>query len=46
MAMLVDALELDTPVAAVNGGLFVNEDLTILAQRTIPAAAVTFTGFV
>jgi Cof subfamily protein (haloacid dehalogenase superfamily) len=37
MAMLVDALELDTPIAAFNGGLFVNEDLTILAQKTIPA---------
>jgi Cof subfamily protein (haloacid dehalogenase superfamily) len=37
MAMLFDALGLDTPIAAFNGGLFVDTDLTILAQKTIPA---------
>jgi Cof subfamily protein (haloacid dehalogenase superfamily) len=37
MAMLFDRLELDTPVAAFNGGLFVTRDLAILAQRTVPA---------
>jgi Cof subfamily protein (haloacid dehalogenase superfamily) len=37
MAMLFDALELDTPIAGFNGGLFVDRDLTILAQKTVPA---------
>ncbi len=37
MAMLFDALNIDTPVAGFNGGLFVEPDLTILAQRTVPA---------
>jgi Cof subfamily protein (haloacid dehalogenase superfamily) len=37
MAMLFDALELDTPIAGFNGGLFVERNLTILAQKTVPA---------
>ena len=37
MAMLFDALDLDTPIAGFNGGLFVERDLTILAQKTVPA---------
>lgn len=37
MAMLFDALQRDTPIAGFNGGLFVKQDLTILAQRTVPA---------
>jgi Cof subfamily protein (haloacid dehalogenase superfamily) len=36
MAMLFDALALDTPIAGFNGGLFVHRDLTILAQKTVP----------
>jgi hydroxymethylpyrimidine pyrophosphatase-like HAD family hydrolase len=36
MAMLLDALKIDTPVAAFNGGLFVKPDLTILDQKTVP----------
>jgi Cof subfamily protein (haloacid dehalogenase superfamily) len=36
MAMLFDPLELDTPIAGFNGGLFVERDLAILAQRTVP----------
>jgi Cof subfamily protein (haloacid dehalogenase superfamily) len=36
MAMLFDALALDTPIAGFNGGLFVTPDLTILAQKTVP----------
>src|SRR5215472_2062711 len=36
MAMLFDPLELDTPIAGFNGGLFVKRDLTILVQRTVP----------
>ena len=37
MAMLFDALKLDTPIAGFNGGLFVKPDLSIIAQKTLPA---------
>jgi Cof subfamily protein (haloacid dehalogenase superfamily) len=37
MAMLFEPLDLDTPIAGFNGGLFVNSDLSILEQRTVPA---------
>src|SRR5690349_9460851 len=36
MAMLLDALRLETPIAGFNGGLFVRPDLTILEQKTLP----------
>jgi Cof subfamily protein (haloacid dehalogenase superfamily) len=36
MAMLLDALQLETPIAGFNGGLFVRPDLTILEQKTVP----------
>jgi Cof subfamily protein (haloacid dehalogenase superfamily) len=36
MAMLFDQLELDTPIAGFNGGAFVNRDLSIVEQRTLP----------
>jgi Cof subfamily protein (haloacid dehalogenase superfamily) len=36
MAMLFDALELDTPIAGFNGGLFVDRNLAILTQKTVP----------
>lgn len=36
MAMLLDALRLETPIASFNGGLFVRSDLTILEQKTLP----------
>lgn len=36
MAMLLDPLQLDTPIAGFNGGLFVRPDLTILEQKTLP----------
>jgi len=36
MAMLVDALEIDTPIAGFNGGLFVKADMTILSEKTVP----------
>jgi HAD superfamily hydrolase (TIGR01484 family) len=36
MAMLFDALQLDTPVAGFNGGLFVKPDLSIIEQKTLP----------
>ena len=37
MAMLFDPLDLVTPIAGFNGGLFVKRDLTILTQNTVPA---------
>jgi len=37
MAMLFDALEIETPIAGFNGGLFVERDLSILEQRIVPA---------
>jgi Cof subfamily protein (haloacid dehalogenase superfamily) len=40
MGMLFDPLDLDTPIAGFNGGLFVKRDLTILAQKTVPADVV------
>ena len=44
MAMLFDPLQLTTPIAGFNGGLFVKPDLSILEQKTVPidiaAAAV------
>jgi hypothetical protein len=38
MAMLFDALAIDTPIAGFNGGVFVTRDLTVLAQKMIPEA--------
>jgi len=37
MAMLFDALDIETPIAGFNGGLFVERDLTILNEKTVPA---------
>src|SRR6516164_4147680 len=36
MAMLFDVLDIETPIAGFNGGLFVEPDLTILEQKTVP----------
>lgn len=36
MAMLFDPLDIDTPIAGFNGGLFVNRDLSIIETRTLP----------
>src|SRR5580700_2875726 len=36
MAMLFAPLQLDTPIAGFNGGLFVNRDLSIIQQKTLP----------
>lgn len=38
MSMVLDALDLDTPVAGFNGGLFIKPDRSILEQRTLPEA--------
>ena len=40
MEMLVDPLQLDTPIAAFNGGLLVNKDMQVLEQRVIPQKLV------
>jgi Cof subfamily protein (haloacid dehalogenase superfamily) len=37
MRMLVDPLELHGPIAAFNGGIIVQPDMTIVDERTIPA---------
>jgi Cof subfamily protein (haloacid dehalogenase superfamily) len=36
MAMLLETLKLETPVAGFNGGLFVKPDFSIMAQKTVP----------
>jgi Cof subfamily protein (haloacid dehalogenase superfamily) len=36
MAMLLEALDIDTPLAGFNGGLFVRPDMTILSKKTVP----------
>jgi Cof subfamily protein (haloacid dehalogenase superfamily) len=37
MAMLFDPLNIDTPIAGFNGGLFVKRDLTVLEEKTVSA---------
>lgn len=37
MAMLLDPLQLDAPIAGFNGGLVVKPDFTIIDQKTVPA---------
>jgi Cof subfamily protein (haloacid dehalogenase superfamily) len=39
LKMLIEPLGLTTPLAAFNGGMFVNPDLIIIEQRTLPAEA-------
>jgi len=39
MNMLIEPLEVDTPIAGFNGGLFVKPDLTIIEAKTLPAEA-------
>jgi Cof subfamily protein (haloacid dehalogenase superfamily) len=36
MAMLIDPLELRTPIAAFNGGVFVEPDMSVIEQRVLP----------
>lgn len=40
MGMLVEPLGLKTPIAAFNGGLLANPDMTTIEQRTIPQSLV------
>jgi Cof subfamily protein (haloacid dehalogenase superfamily) len=37
MAMLFGVLDIQTPIAGFNGGLFVKRDLAILEEKTVPA---------
>ncbi len=37
MTMLIEPLKISTPIAGFNGGIFVNPDLTILEQHSLPA---------
>jgi Cof subfamily protein (haloacid dehalogenase superfamily) len=41
MAMFVDPLRLETPIAAFNGGLLVNPDMTTIEERTVATHLVT-----
>jgi Cof subfamily protein (haloacid dehalogenase superfamily) len=41
MSMLIEPLELTTPLAAFNGGLVVQPDMSVLEQRVIPAPLVS-----
>jgi Cof subfamily protein (haloacid dehalogenase superfamily) len=36
MAMLIEPLDLQTPIAAFNGGLLVDRDMTVIEQRVLP----------
>jgi Cof subfamily protein (haloacid dehalogenase superfamily) len=36
MSMLIEPLELTTPIAAFNGGVFVRPDMSVIEQHTIP----------
>jgi Cof subfamily protein (haloacid dehalogenase superfamily) len=36
MAMLIEPLQLRTPIAAFNGGLMVNPDMSVVEQRVLP----------
>jgi Cof subfamily protein (haloacid dehalogenase superfamily) len=40
MSMLIEPLRLSTPIAAFNGGLFVNRDMSAIEQRVIPHQVV------
>ena len=40
MAMLVEPLDLKTPIAAFNGGVLVDRDFAVIEQRVIPAELV------
>jgi Cof subfamily protein (haloacid dehalogenase superfamily) len=36
MSMLIEPLDLQTPIAAFNGGILVNRDMSVIEARTIP----------
>jgi Cof subfamily protein (haloacid dehalogenase superfamily) len=41
MAMLVEPLDLETPIAAFNGGVMVQPDMTVIEERTLPPELVS-----
>lgn len=40
MAMLIEPLDIHTPIAAFNGGLLVDSDMKVIEQRVLPAELV------
>ncbi len=36
MSMLIEPLQLTTPIAAFNGGVFIRPDMSVIEQQTIP----------
>ena len=40
MSMLIEPLDLSTPIAAFNGGLLVNRDMSVIEQRVLPEELV------
>jgi Cof subfamily protein (haloacid dehalogenase superfamily) len=40
MAMLIEPLDITTPIAAFNGGLLVNRDMSVIQQRVLPEELV------
>jgi Cof subfamily protein (haloacid dehalogenase superfamily) len=36
MSMLIEPLEVDTPIAAFNGGVFTRSDMSVIEQHTLP----------
>ena len=40
MAMLIEPLDIQTPIAAFNGGLLVDREMTVLEQRVLPGDLV------
>ncbi|MHB8431833.1 MAG: HAD-IIB family hydrolase, partial [Acidimicrobiales bacterium] len=44
MSMLVEPLNLETPIAAFNGGLIVDRHLAVLEQRVVPSTLVPHIG--
>jgi len=36
MSMLIEPLDLTTPIAAFNGGMLVNRDMSVIEQRVVP----------
>jgi Cof subfamily protein (haloacid dehalogenase superfamily) len=40
MSMLIEPLDITTPIAAFNGGLLVNRDMSVIEQRVLPEETV------
>src|SRR5271154_6861727 len=40
MAMLIEPLDITTPIAAFNGGLLVDRDMSVIEQRVLPEGLV------